>query len=192
MRFASDRWSGNVVVIAALAAPFDQGSAPLRARNGVRCREIIERRAFDRVLATQRSSIPLRVEHGGPPLAETRDGSLHLHVTRRGLAFTARLDGSRRECAEILDAIDNGNARSVSISFGVEDDGQHWSYPNTDLPLRYVTDVEFLSDVSIVRRPAYHTTSVEILTVKSRIGKNPQHAGTVALCRRRLELLNAA
>jgi uncharacterized protein len=119
-------------------------------------REVIDPTAFDNC---NMKDVPLKYNHENnvPILARTRNGSLRLEVDDKGLKITATLldtsdgrDMYARVKAGLLD----------KMSFAFTASGTEWEDLQGALPLRRVTAINRLYDVSIVDMPAYDGTSI--------------------------------
>lgn len=120
--------------------------------------EVVSRDAFDKTLATQ-PLVEFTVNHGaggGLPMAHTRNGTLVLTATERGLEFTATVDPSRSDVADMVKAMQRGDLAEASFKFRI--DAGQWSPDYTE----YRIDVVDLNrgDVSAVNFGANpHATS---------------------------------
>jgi len=124
--------------------------------------ETMVRGAFDATLAKS-PSVQLLVNHEGLPLAATRNGSLVLEATERGLEFTATADPSDPDAARIAGKVESGLMAECSFAFRVVN--QTW---DEDYTQRAITEVSLdRGDVSIVNYGANPNTSV---TLRSLLG----------------------
>lgn len=120
--------------------------------------EIVSRDAFDKTLASS-PLVEFTVNHGaggGMPMAHTRNGTLVLTATERGLEFTATVDPSRTDVADMVKAMQRGDLAEASFKFRI--DAGQWSPDYTE----YRIDVVDLNrgDVSAVNFGANpHATS---------------------------------
>jgi len=119
--------------------------------------ETMVRGAFDATLA-KAPSVQLLVNHEGLPLAATRNGSLALEATDRGLEFTATCDPSDPDAARIAAKVESGLMSECSFAFRVVT--QTW---DEDYTQRDITEVSLdRGDVSIVNFGANPSTSVSL------------------------------
>ena len=126
--------------------------------------ETIVRGAFDATLAKS-PSVQLLVNHEGLPLAATRNGSLLLSATDRGLEFDATCDPTDPDVARIASKVSSGLMSECSFAFRVVN--QTW---DDDYTQRDITEVSLdRGDVSVVNFGANPNTSV---TLRSLLG-NP-------------------
>jgi len=124
--------------------------------------ETMVRGAFDATLAKS-PSVQLLVNHEGLPLAATRNGSLVLESTERGLEFTATADPTDPDVARIASKVESGLMAECSFAFRVVN--QNW---DEDYTQRAITEVSLdRGDVSIVNYGANPNTSV---TLRSLLG----------------------
>ena len=95
------------------------------------------------------------------PLARSRNGNgtLKLDLTPEGLRMSANLDVDRNaEAAALYSAIDRGDIWGMSFMFRVR--GEEWENLETDEPIRTITDISIIHEVSAVTDPAYPQTSI--------------------------------
>lgn len=127
---------------------------------------------FDEVLVpmsfvnTDMRDVVLTIEHDGRkiPLARTKNGkgTMTLTKTAQGINMRAVLDvENNTEARAVYSAIKRGDLDKMSFLFIVAQDGDAWVYENNRYK-REIHAVEKLLDVSIVARPAYSGTSVEL------------------------------
>lgn len=118
------------------------------------------------------------------PIARSRrnnpDSTMRLTVDENGLSIEADLDVKRNADASALySSISRGDMDGMSFSFAVKE--QVWEDLDTDLPLRKITKLAKVFEVSVVALPAYQDTSVTAAT----------RSDELALESARLELENA-
>lgn len=105
--------------------------------------------------------VPLRYNHSDQflILARTRNNSLELVKDDVGLKIRADLlDTSTGK--DIYKAIKAKLLDKMSFAFTIPDDGEEWSLLDTDTPLRTITKIDRLYDVSVVDTPFYDSTSI--------------------------------
>jgi len=101
----------------------------------------------------------LNINHAGLPLARTRNGTgtLDIIADEKGLFMQTELDPSDPQAQTIISKLRRGDISQMSFAFWVRD--QEWD-DSGELPLRIITQIDEVSDVSLVTRPAYRGTSV--------------------------------
>jgi len=96
------------------------------------------------------------------PLARSKNGKGTLHlsiVPGEGLRMSASLDVDRNpEAAALYSAIDRGDIWGMSFMFRVR--GDDWQDVESSNPLRTITDISIIHEVSAVTDPAYPQTSI--------------------------------
>lgn len=110
--------------------------------------EVVSRDAFVKTLAAD-PLVEFTVNHGaggGLPMAHTRNGTLTLTSTERGLEFAATVDATRSDVADMVKAMQRGDLAEASFKFRI--DAGQWSPDYTE----YRIDVVDLNrgDVSAV------------------------------------------
>lgn len=144
---AIERGENNEMVVEGMAAVFDT------ITNIGLFNERVERNAFDNVL---NDDVRFLVNHGGLPLARTKNGTLTLEKRDDGLFMRANLANTERG-REIYDLIERGDIDEMSFAAKIKRDG--WQ-PDDD-GVRVISRVESLVDVSAVTFGAYPTTSIQ-------------------------------
>lgn len=107
---------------------------------------------------TSMKDVPLKYNHMDNFLviARTKNGSLKLEVDDKGLKIRAELLDTQTN-KDIYKMVQNGLLDKMSFAFTVNT--QEWDRSG-DIPLRKITSIERLYDVSIVDLPAYEGTSI--------------------------------
>ena len=100
------------------------------------------------------SDVVLNYNHGGKPVARTKNGTLDLNVDGRGLFIRADLSGTT-EGRELYEEVKGGYLDKMSFAFTINADEY-----NKEQHLRTITEVKRIYDVAIVDIPAYESTSV--------------------------------
>ncbi len=102
--------------------------------------------------------VPLKYNHMDSFLviARTKNGSLKLEADEHGLKIRAELLDTQTN-KDIYKMVQNGLLDKMSFAFTVN--AQEWDRSG-EIPLRKITSIERLYDVSIVDLPAYEGTSV--------------------------------
>ena len=119
--------------------------------DGIKYMEEIRSGAFDKA---EMKDVVLNFNHGGKPVARTKNSTLTLSVEPKGLFIRADLSGTE-EGRRLFEEVRGGYLDKMSFAFTVNseeyDKAQH---------LRSITEVKRLYDVAIVDMPAYESTSV--------------------------------
>lgn len=97
------------------------------------------------------------------PLARSRNNNanstMRLKVTERGLEIEADLDvENNTEAKSLYSAVERGDISGMSFMFGIR--GYEWSDVDTEKPLRTITDISQVVEVSAVTLPAYESTEI--------------------------------
>jgi HK97 family phage prohead protease len=118
--------------------------------------ETIAAGAFNKTLKDSKADVALFVNHDtrALPLATRLDGSLRLAADPH-LRVTATLNPARPSVQEVRHAVNDGQARQMSIGFSVPEKRDEWS---DDYTKRIIREVN-LAETSIVWRGASPTTS---------------------------------
>lgn len=133
------------------AATFEQ-EAVMYEYEGTQYKEVIDRNAF---AAAQMADVVLNFNHGGKPVARTKNGTLSLDIDSVGLRISADLSGTD-EGRKLYEEIKGGYIDKMSFAFTVSED----SY-NKDTHTRRITGIKRLYDVAAVDIPAYDSTSIQ-------------------------------
>lgn len=125
--------------------------------------EVVERGAFDKsdftdVVLTQNHNVNNEI-----PLARytqgKADNTLQLSLDDTGLAMQATLDCDNNEAAKaVYSSIQRGDLTGMSFIFTVR--GENWEGLDTDKPVRHITDIDKVYEVSAVNFPAYVGTDI--------------------------------
>lgn len=112
------------------------------------------------------SDVVLTIEHDGRkiPLARTKKGkgTMTLTKTGTGLHMKAKLDiENNTEARALFSAISRGDMDQMSFLFVIAPDGDKWTYEEGRYR-REILDIAQVLDVSVVTRPAYDGTSVQL------------------------------
>lgn len=97
------------------------------------------------------------------PLARSRNNNanstMRLQVTERGLEIEVDLDvENNAEARALYSAVERGDISGMSFMFGVR--GEDWDNLDSDHPLRKITDISTVVEVSAVTFPAYEQTEI--------------------------------
>lgn len=119
-------------------------------------RELVEPTAFDNA---NMKDVPLKYNHmdSVPILARTRNNSLTLTVDEKGLKIHAELLDTA-DARDMYARVKAGLLDKMSFGFTVK--ASVWEEGKGHLPLRKITAIDRLYDVSIVDLPAYDETSI--------------------------------
>jgi HK97 family phage prohead protease len=122
--------------------------------------EVVSRDAFDKTLSAS-PLVEFTVNHGAGgslPMAHTRNDTLSLEANDVGLKYTASVDPSRSDVADMLKALERGDLAESSFKFRI--DAGQWSPDYTEFRINAV-DIN-RGDVSAVNFGANPTTSVGV------------------------------
>jgi len=144
------RADDNELRVEGYAAMFDQEEV-MYEYDGIQYKEVIDRKAFD---STQMEDVVMNYNHGGKPVARTKNKTLDLTVDDTGLRVRADLSGTE-EGRKLYDEIKGGYIDKMSFAFTVSEQ----SY-NKDTRTRRITGIKRLYDVAAVDIPAYDSTSI--------------------------------
>ena len=133
------------------AAVFDSEAVMLEF-DGLEYKEVVDRGAFS---ATEMRDVVMNYNHGGKPVARTKNGTLQLRVDEIGLHVTADLSGTT-EARNLYEEIKAGYIDKMSFAFTVSD-----SDYDKKTRTRRITGIKRLYDVAAVDLPAYDTTSIQ-------------------------------
>ena len=97
------------------------------------------------------------------PLARSRNNNanstMRLQVTERGLEIEVDLDvENNAEARALYSAVERGDISGMSFMFAIR--GEEWVDVDTDHPLRKITDISTVVEVSAVTFPAYEQTEI--------------------------------
>jgi len=119
--------------------------------DGIAYKEEIRSGAFTN---TAMSDVVLNFDHGGKPVARTRNNTLQLSVDGHGLKVRADLSGTD-EGRKLYEEVKGGYLDKMSFAFTINNDEY-----DRNTHTRSITEVKRLYDVSVVSNPAYESTSV--------------------------------
>ena len=132
------------------AAVFDEETV-LYEYDGIQYKEVIDRNAFS---GAEMRDVVMNFNHGGKPVARTKNGTLTLTVDTKGLHIAADLGGTE-EGRRLYEEIRGGYIDRMSFAFTVNkqeyDRAKH---------LRRITGFRRILDVAAVDIPAYDGTSI--------------------------------
>ena len=124
--------------------------------------EIIESGALDK---TDLTDVRFLVNHDTSkiPLARSRrntpNSTMQLQTDAEGLAIRVNLDTENNaEAKSLYSAVQRGDITGMSFMFRI--DGESWEDLESDHPLRRITSIASVVEVSAVTFPAYEATSI--------------------------------
>lgn len=125
-------------------------------------REIIQKGALKK---TDLKDVRFLVNHNTDmiPLARSRNNNenstMQMTVDDEGLKIRVKLDiENNSEAKSLYSAISRGDVTGMSFMFTIR--GESWDDKDTDSPLRTITDIEKVFEVSAVTFPAYEATEI--------------------------------
>lgn len=93
-------------------------------------------------------------------LGRVDSGTLKLDIDNHGLHFTLDIPDTTLG-HDVYTQIKNGNLSGLSFRFTIADGGESWKNVNGK-PVRYISKIATMREISIVSVPAYDDTSVEV------------------------------
>jgi len=93
-------------------------------------------------------------------LGRVDSGTLKLDIDKHGLHFTLDIPNTTLG-RDIYEQIKVGNLKGLSFRFTIADGGEQWKNVNGK-PVRYISKIATMREISIVSVPAYDDTSVEV------------------------------
>lgn len=122
--------------------------------------ERIDPKALDK---TDMKDVRLFVNHDMSKIALARSkngkGTMSFEVDDSGVHMRAVLDvENNAEARALYGAIQRGDLDGMSFGFRIR--GQEWEDLDSDLPIRTITDISIIHEVSAVNFPAYPQTSI--------------------------------
>jgi len=94
--------------------------------------------------------------------ARTINNTLKLEQDEIGLRFTAELNNTSG-ANDLYNMIERGDVFENSFAFTVDDEGQRWSRTPDGDPIREISRINRLYDISTVTHPAYPETEVSVV-----------------------------
>lgn len=132
------------------AAVFEQETV-LYEYDGIQYKEIIDRNAFT---GAEMRDVVMNFNHGGKPVARTKNGTLTLAIDTKGLHVTADLGGTEAG-RRLYEEIRGGYLDQMSFAFTVN----RQEYDRAKR-LRRITGFKRIFDVAAVDIPAYDGTNI--------------------------------
>lgn len=121
--------------------------------------EVVRAGAFTKTLS-ENPAVQLLLNHGGLSMAYTKAGTLRLSEDSTGLYMAADLNTERRDVADMVHALADGNVDEMSFAFRVPAGKSVWS---PDYDERSILEVDIhRGDVSVVNFGANPATSVAL------------------------------
>lgn len=124
-------------------------------------------------------------------------GTLRLQEDDKGLWYEI-IPPDTQWARDLLNSIERGDVKESSFGFNIVAGGDEWD-ESGDIPIRTITEVERLYDISPVTFPAYPTTSTGLRGLEYasaqdifesyKMAKSKQFIERINLMRRQLELL---
>jgi HK97 family phage prohead protease len=146
---------GESPKIAGYAAVFDQPSEMI----GGMFIERLSPGSFTKALRGKPDVLALWNHDANYPLGRSTAGTLRMSQDDTGLAV--EIDPPDTQWAnDLITSMKRGDIRNMSFAFTVSPKGEQWSEDAKGIPVRTITEVSRLFDVSVVSRPAYPQTSV--------------------------------
>lgn len=125
--------------------------------------EIIDRHALDEADLTD---VKFQINHNNSmlPLARHRRGkrsTMDINIDDHGMAIKANLDIENNFTSkELCSAVVRGDVEDMSFAFGITVEGEEWSNLVEQMPLRRITKIGKVFEVSAVNDGAYPQTSI--------------------------------
>lgn len=133
------------------AAVFDSETVMYEYED-IQYKEVIDRNAFT---GAQIQDVVMNFNHGGKPVARTKNKTLELQIDDVGLHISADLSGTE-EGRRLYEEIKGGYIDKMSFAFTVNAEEY-----NRDTHTRRITGIKRLYDVAAVDMPAYDTTTIQ-------------------------------
>ena len=153
--------------------------------------EVIQRGAFDKVLASNDLNVKYYFNHNRDKIiARTKSGTLKLVSDERGLQYIIEDVPDISYANDLYKSIERGDIYESSFAFMVDDGGQNWTKRADGADLRTVVEASYLDDVSSVTDGAYSNTDVAVRSLKAFLKideKSDLH--DLELKKKRIELL---
>ena len=150
--------------IEGIAAPYESRSK-LIMEMGEIFYETISIGAFRDVLEAK-PDVYLTFNHSRDmAIARTVNGSLSLTEDDEGLKFRAKVPNVSY-ANDVYELVKNGTYFENSFAFAVDNEGFRWEETDEGVPLRIITNIRKLVDVSIVLNGAYADTEVAARELK--------------------------
>ena len=129
--------------------------------------EIIERGALDE--ANMTDVLALLDHNSSKLLGRSSSGTLTLKSDNTGLFFRVEVPATGLG-AEVATLVARGDLRQCSWGFSLAKDGEKWDYSPNGLPVRRITKVGRVFDITVTACPANDKTSVYVESIAAAIG----------------------
>ncbi len=112
------------------------------------------------------SDVKFMVNHddGMIPLARHRRGkrsTMDINIDDKGMHITTQLDiENNHKARELCSAVERGDVEDMSFAFGICVSGEEWSDMDQPMPLRRITKISRVFEVSAVNDGAYPQTEI--------------------------------
>ena len=127
-------------------------------------REIIDPGAFDQA---DISDVRALFNHDNNLLlARTKSGTLDLEIDGNGLRYEFEAPNTSYG-KDLVELMKRGDVTQSSFGFTIASDGEYWEVRDGEMPIRHITRVQKLYDVSPVTYPAYPDTSVAVRSLEA-------------------------
>ncbi|MDA5457989.1 HK97 family phage prohead protease [Weissella confusa] len=110
-------------------------------------------------------------------LGRVDSGTLKLDIDNHGLHFTLDIPDTTLG-HDVYTQIKNGNLSGLSFRFTIANGGESWKNVNGK-PVRYISKIATMREISIVSVPAYDDTSVEVTRSFKEFTKQSQYKAKV-------------
>ena len=147
------RASNEANIIEGYAVVFDSIET-MYEYEGTAYKEEIRTGAFN---GATMDDVVLNFNHGGKPVARTKNGTLELKIDNVGLFIRADLSGTE-EGRKLYEEVKGGYLDKMSFAFTIKVGGEEY---NKTTRTRSITKVKRLYDCAVVDFPAYESTSVQ-------------------------------
>ena len=148
--------------------------------DGIKYNEEVRSGAFNNA---EMRDVVLNFNHGGKPVARTKNNTLQLTIDQRGVFIKADLSGTE-EGRRLFEEVKGGYLDKMSFAFTINAEEY-----NKDTRTRSITEVKRLYDVAVVDIPAYESTSVQARSYfKAEAEKELAEARELEQRRRKLKL----
>jgi len=129
--------------------------------NGKLFTEELQRGAFDNVLTDNELDVIFTFNHSKDKvMARTTSGTLKLNSDETGLKFRAELPNNVTYANDTYELVSRGDLNANSFAFFITKEGQLWTRDGDGNPVRTITQIKRLSDVSVVTNAAYPETEI--------------------------------
>lgn len=127
--------------------------------------------AFRAVLESDPDVVGLLNHDNNQVLGRTSAGTMTLREDENGLFYEISINEDDREAMNTYAKVARGDIKQSSFAFTVK--AEQWTEQDDDYPVRRITEVGQLFDVSPVTYPAYPTTSAAVRSLANELRKPP-------------------